>query len=51
MLDVFSVDTSRNAAPIVSKGHRADEAVELLKEFYKGENLNAPPEKRKPKRN
>ena len=30
-------------------GIMADEAVELLKTFYKGENLNAPEEKRKVK--
>lgn len=36
--------------PFVSKGHRAEEAVELLKEFYKGENPHAPEEKRKPRR-
>ena len=34
----------------VSRGHRDEEAVALLKEFYKGENPNAPPEKRKPAR-
>ena len=31
-------------------GHRQDEAVNLLKQFYKGENPNAPEEKRKPAR-
>ena len=36
---------------LISGGHRADEAIELLKTFYKGENLNAPIEKRKPARN
>ena len=39
-----------NKSPFVSSGHREEEAVELLKEFYKGENPNAPEEKRKPPR-
>ena len=33
-----------------SGGHRAEEAVDLLKNFYKGENPNAPEDKRKPSR-
>jgi len=33
-----------------SGDHRAEEAVNLLKEFYKGENPNAPEDKRKPSR-
>jgi hypothetical protein len=36
--------------PLVEGGHDADKAVELLKNFYKGENPNAPEEKRKPAR-
>jgi len=36
--------------PLVLGGFRAEEAVELLKEFYAGENPNAPEDKRKPKR-
>ena len=35
----------------ISGGHRSDESVELLKTFYKGENPNAPLDKRKPARN
>jgi len=31
-------------------GFRQSEAVDLLKKFYKGENPNAPVEKRKPAR-
>ena len=31
-------------------GIRANEAIDLLKNFYKGENMNAPVEKRKPAR-
>ena len=50
MLDVFSVDATRGHTPLVSAGHRAEEAVLQLKEFYKGENPNAPEEKRKPAR-
>ena len=50
VLDVFQVDKVTEAAserPLrLSSGHRASEAVELLKEFYKGENPNAPEEKR-----
>ena len=42
--------TSQDKSPFVSSGHRQEEAVELLKEFYKGENPNAPVEKRKPAR-
>ena len=55
VIDVFGLDSgggcgehSKPAA--VSKGHRAEEAVALLKDFYKGENPNARPEKRKPER-
>ena len=32
---------------LISGGHRSEEAIELLKTFYKGENLNAPIDKRK----
>lgn len=47
VLDVFTLLNSN----ILIKGDvRADEAMELLKEFYKGENPNAPIEKVKKKR-
>jgi hypothetical protein len=36
--------------PHVEGGHDAEKAVDLLKTFYKGENPNAPEEKRKPAR-
>lgn len=35
--------------PQIISGYRAEEAVELLKEFYKGENPNAPEERQKKK--
>ena len=61
VLDVLGVNVSgateasdskaaQNKPPFVSGGHREEEAVGLLKEFYKGENPNAPVEKRKPPR-
>ncbi|TRY73718.1 hypothetical protein TCAL_11093 [Tigriopus californicus] len=50
VLDVFQVDHTRRWTPFVQQGFRAHDAIELLKEFYKGENPNAPPEKRKPAR-
>lgn len=34
---------------VIEEGVRADEAIHLLKEFYKGENPNAPTEKAKRK--
>jgi len=34
------LDTSHKV--FISGGHRANDAVELLKEFYNGENPNAP---------
>jgi hypothetical protein len=37
--------------PLVKGGYDSERAVELLKTFYKGENPNAPEEKRKPARN
>ena len=43
--------TVSNKCILISGGHRADESVELLKTFYKGENPNAPLDKRKPARN
>ena len=50
-MNVFSLDATRaKRDTIISGGHRGDEAVALLKDFYKGENPNAPEEKRKPKR-
>lgn len=36
---------------LISGGHRSNEAIDLLKTFYKGENFNAPVEKRKQARN
>ena len=61
VLDVFGLkDTeatenckskaAQGKSPFVSSGHREEEAVALLKQFYKGENPNAPVEKRKPAR-
>ncbi len=43
---VFSDDNK----PLVKGGYDSERAVELLKTFYKGENPNAPEEKRKPAR-
>lgn len=43
-------EDSSNQKIFFSGGHRAEEAVSLLKEFYKGENPNAPEDKRKPSR-
>lgn len=42
---VFDVASVRNIKTIVKGGHRADEAMALLKEFYKGVNPSAPPSK------
>lgn len=39
-----------NRRIVFSGGHRAEEAVSILKDFYKGENPNAPEDKRKPSR-
>ena len=36
--------------PMLATGNSSAAAIDLLKEFYKGENPNAPPEKRKPAR-
>jgi len=43
-------EDSSNCHIFLSGGHRAEEAIALLKEFYKGENPNAPEDKRKPSR-
>ena len=43
--------TQQDKCIYISGGHRAEEAINLLKTFYKGENKNAPVEKRKPARN
>ena len=43
-------EDNQSRVPFVSSGHREEEAIALLKEFYKGENPNAPEEKRKPAR-
>ncbi|KAM9703150.1 tRNA-specific adenosine deaminase 2 [Menidia menidia] len=49
VLDVSSADLPHTGAPFKCvSGHRAEEAVEMLKTFYKQENPNAPnPKKRK----
>jgi tRNA-specific adenosine deaminase 2 len=47
VLDVAQIS---NSATLFRGGHREEEAIDLLKEFYKGENPNAPLEKRKPSR-
>ena len=36
--------------PHIEGGHDSEKAIELLKTFYKGENPNAPEDKRKPAR-
>lgn len=46
---VFNVANISNTVTTVKGGHRATEAMELLKEFYKGTNPNAPPSKAKTK--
>ena len=43
-------ESESNRCLLISGGHRSLEAIELLKTFYKGENINAPIEKRKPAR-
>ena len=45
-----SEETRSERCVMISGGHRSDEAIELLKTFYKGENMNAPIDKRKPAR-
>eukprot|EP00095_Tigriopus_kingsejongensis_P008860 snap_masked-scaffold15_size728074-processed-gene-4.15 protein:Tk08860 transcript:snap_masked-scaffold15_size728074-processed-gene-4.15-mRNA-1 annotation:"hypothetical protein DAPPUDRAFT_306296" len=50
VLDVFQLDRTRPLRPFIQNGFRAEDAIELLKVFYKGENPNAPPEKRRPAR-
>ncbi|KAI4467078.1 single-strand selective monofunctional uracil dna glycosylase [Holotrichia oblita] len=42
---VFDVSTVLNPVTDVKGGYRADEAMALLKEFYKGTNPSAPPSK------
>ncbi|CAL8092378.1 unnamed protein product [Orchesella dallaii] len=49
VLDVFSKG-EESFRPKVVSGVRAEEAVELLKQFYKGENPNAPVLKQKRKK-
>ncbi len=52
VLDVFDLDKDRfPKAPLLSGGHKAQIAVDMLKDFYRGENPNAPEDKRKTKRN
>ena len=48
--DANSETTQSERCLMISGGHRSDEAIKLLKTFYKGENMNAPIEKRKPAR-
>ena len=47
---VLDVSQISNSATLFRGGYREEEAIHLLKEFYKGENPNAPLEKRKPRR-
>lgn len=47
---VLDVSQISNSATLFRGGYREEEAIHLLKEFYKGENPNAPLEKRKPSR-
>lgn len=42
---VFNVANVLRPVTVVKGGYRADEAMNLLKEFYKGTNPNAPPSK------
>ena len=42
VLDMTQVDDSAGVDQVISGGHRADEAVTMLKQFYEGENPNAP---------
>jgi tRNA-specific adenosine deaminase 2 len=48
LLSHTSSDTT--IKPVIQGGFRNDEAIVLLKQFYKGENPNAPEDKRKPAR-
>ena len=48
VLDVAQV--SENCQTLFRGGFRENEAIQLLKDFYKGENPNAPEDKRKPSR-
>ena len=47
---VLDVSQLSNSTTLFRGGYREEEAIHLLKEFYKGENPNAPTEKRKPSR-
>ena len=47
---VLDISQISNSATLFRGGYREEEAIHLLKEFYKGENPNAPLEKRKPSR-
>ena len=49
VLNVVKVENNKKDI-FVSKGHRESEAIDLLKDFYKGENPNAPVDKRKVKK-
>lgn len=42
---VFNVAQVLNTRTVVKGGHRSEEALNLLKEFYDGVNPNAPPSK------
>lgn len=46
---VFDVASISNPVTTVKGGYKATEAMDLLKEFYKGTNPNAPPSKVKTK--
>lgn len=48
---VFNVSTVLKPVTNVKGGYRAEEAMDLLKEFYKGVNPSAPPSKVKKKKN
>ncbi|XP_057653904.1 tRNA-specific adenosine deaminase 2 [Diorhabda carinulata] len=48
---VFNVSTVLKTVTKVKGGYRAEEAMDLLKEFYKGVNPSAPPNKVKKKNN
>lgn len=47
---VFNVAEVLKPVTVVKGGYRADDAMQLLKDFYKGQNPNAPPSKLKKKK-
>lgn len=50
VLDVASLTENSEVKTVFKGGYRESEAIKLLKDFYKGENPNAPIEKRKASR-